>query len=96
MKPSRSRVTAALAVGAAAIAIPLTASPASAADVGSPTAMVKYEWVIAGGGMTKSDCLDALANDVKYGPAVDGFCFTEDGNTDPGRSVWAEVLKKPL
>ncbi|MBU6534591.1 hypothetical protein [Streptomyces mayonensis] len=85
-----------LAVGAAATAIPLTAVTASAADTGSPSATVEYEWSIGGGGMSLADCKEALEYDFEYLGAVEGYCFDDDGDQDPAESDWSDMMKAPV
>ncbi|MBO8193267.1 hypothetical protein ITI46_16560 [Streptomyces oryzae] len=99
MKSWRSRVGAALAVGAAAIAIPLTAAgPASAADAGSPSTSVKYEWDIRSGGWDKQRCAVELKLEFEQNGAIKGYCFEEDSTPDqnPNHTDWAVMAKEPV
>lgn len=85
MKSWRSRFTVGLVVGAAAVAIPLTAgsasaSSASSSSAGSPSATAE-KWVLDGGWAKESSCHkegrflveDGLAKDYKCEPSEKGF-----------------------
>ena len=81
MKTWRSRAAAALAIGAAALALPLTAAGnASAADTGGPSAQVQYQWIVAGGSTSEQTCREWGEWDARHHKGALGYACDKDGN----------------